>query len=234
MARRNSVRVDNSSYTRSDSSPKFEFKSIFQRRVFKEIKQNHITALIGPAGSGKTLLSIYTAINLINNPESSIKKVIVVRSAEETMGESIGALPGEIEDKLYYAIAPIRDNLEEFCTESQIKRYLEENTIQVIPVSHLRGRSLSNTFIIVEEAQNLEDKALLTILTRLGLGSKMTFTADPHQADIRGRNGTIFLRKMLEDVEGCGVVHMPMVEVYRHPVLPNILERAAELRVSPN
>lgn len=212
--------------------PKFEFKSAFQRHTVRAIKEHDVTALIGPAGSSKTLLSVYAAIQLLNNPESCIRKIVVVRSAEESMNESIGSLPGELTAKLYYALAPILDNLELICSTAQITKMVEAKTIEVIPVSHLRGRSLNNTFVIVEEAQNLMDRALLTILTRLGIGSRMVFTADPLQADFRGRNGTVFLERVLEDINGCCVIKMPPSEIYRHPLLPALLKRADQLNVN--
>jgi intein/homing endonuclease len=137
-----------------------------------------------------------------------------------------------VDEKLYYAIAPILDNLELICSTAQITKMVEAKTIEVIPVSHLRGRSLSNTFVIVEEAQNLMDRALLTILTRLGLGSRMVFTADPLQADFRGRNGTVFLERVLEDIDQCCVIKMPPSEIYRHPLLPALLKRADQLNVN--
>lgn len=210
---------------------KFELKSIFQRKTFNSIRQNDITALIGLAGSAKTLLSIYTAVRLLNNPESTISKIYIVRLAQETMGESIGALPGFLEEKLEFMIGPIIDNMSLFCTPTQIKKYLEDDLLEVIPVSHLRGRSLANSFVLVEECQNLDENMILTILTRIGLGSKLVFTGDPAQTDFNGRNGTVFLSNMLTDIPGCEVVTMPSTEIYRHPVIKNLLKRAQDLSV---
>lgn len=213
------------------NSPKFELRSSFQRTVVKEIKENYITALIGLAGTSKTLLATYVGWQLLNSHESPIEKIIVVRLAADTMGESIGALPGSLEDKLNHITAPILDNLSLFTKPMEAERAIEEKRIEIIPVSHLRGRSLQNAFIIVEEVQNLNRNMILTVMTRISNGSKMVFTGDPAQADFSGRNGTVFLRAMLEDIEGCAVLNMPSTEIYRHPILSSLLTRAEALRV---
>lgn len=214
---------------RLSTSPKFELKSRFQRDACRDIKCSDITALIGLAGSGKTLMAIYTGMQLLKSQESSIKKIIIVRLAEESMGEKIGALPGELNEKLSYMVGPILDNLAHFLSPTEIKKLLLDEIIEVVPVSHLRGRSLSNTFILVEEVQNMDKNMVLTILTRIASGSKIVFTGDPAQMDFRGRNGIFFLEDMLKDIDGCTIIDTPNSEIYRHPIISSLLDRAREL-----
>lgn len=203
---------------------KFELRSQFQRDVIKSIRRNHITALIGNAGSGKTLLACYAALQL--HSSGDIKKIAVVRLAREAHFEKIGALPGSVEDKLGFISAPIYDNLELMLPRTKIDNMVANKTIEILPVSYLRGRSLHDTLLIVEEVQNLPREAVLTILTRIAAGSKIVLTGDPDQQDFEHVNSCNWVAQLLHGVSGCTLYNMPAVENYRHPVIPAILANA--------
>jgi phosphate starvation-inducible protein PhoH and related proteins len=205
-------------------SIKFELKSAFQRDVNRTIKRNAITVLVGVAGTAKTLLATYTGLQLYHTGE--IKKIAVVRLAREAHYEIIGALPGNLCDKLSFISAPIYDNLELMIPKVKIDKMIENEHIEIMPVSYLRGRSLHQTYLIVEEAQNLPREAILTILTRIASGSKIVITCDPDQQDFERHNSIQWLQQLLENVNDAAVIPMPSSENYRHPIITQILANA--------
>jgi phosphate starvation-inducible PhoH-like protein len=159
--------------------------NVHQKQFVKSMKNNQLTIGSGEAGSGKTLLALFTAVQLINNPESPIEKILYVRAnVDDGEERSIGALPGDLLDKVRHLAYPILDNLELFMKPTTIDTLLEEEKIEVLPYAMMRGRSFHNRFIIVDEAQNLNAKQLKTTLTRIAEGSKMVLIGDPTQCDI--------------------------------------------------
>lgn len=205
---------------------KFELRSQFQRDVIKSIHRNHVTAMIGAAGSAKTLLAAYGGMQLMHKHE--VKKIAVVRIARESYYENIGALPGDTNSKLSYISAPIFDNLELMMPRMDIEKWVDQKQLEILPVSHLRGRSLHDCYLIVEEAQNLPREVILTTLTRIAAGSKIVITCDPLQQDFGSYNSSEWLQHLLTEVDGCKVFKMPEAETYRHPIIPQILANATK------
>lgn len=159
--------------------------NVRQKLFVKSIKQNTLTIGSGCAGTGKTLLALFTGIQLINNPDSPIEKLIYVRAnVDDREEKEIGALPGDIIEKVRHLAYPILDNLELFMKTQTIEYLLSEGKIEVLPLMMMRGRSFNNRFIVVDEAQNIAPKSMKTILTRCGENSKMVLIGDPDQCDI--------------------------------------------------
>ena len=198
-----------------------------QEALLDSILNYDITVIKGPAGSGKTLLSIYQLYNLLKS--HYIDKIYIVRLISECYDEKIGALPGELEDKLDYYTGPIRDNLAEFLPQGEIDYLFKNKQIEIIPVSYCRGRSFNNKGIIIEESQNLTPKALLTILTRIGRGTKLVFNGDDAQTDFLGRSGMSFLHALLDGIPETNVVTFGNSQVVRHPIITHILDRVNSL-----
>lgn len=206
---------------------KFRLKSAVQRHVVRAIKENDITVISGPAGSGKTLLSAWTAFQLLKDDDDVTEGIKIVRLAAETCGERIGALPGDLDEKLGYMAGPIIDNMIHFCEPGDVKYMLEKGVIEIIPLSHCRGRSFSNCVVICEEVQNLDSLMVLTLITRIGPGCRMILNGDPNQSDIPGRNGIRWAINTLAGVEGVGLAEMGMEDITRHPIIGRILERVS-------
>jgi len=175
-----------------------------QEQAFKSIYTNTITVLDGPPGTGKTLLSIFCLYQMLKKRE--IDKIVVVRLVSKSNGEDLGALPGEKEDKMLPFAMPIYDNLNRFLPKGEVDYLFNKGKIEVIPVSYLRGRSLSYTGLIVEESQNLAPEMLLTVATRIDKGSRLIFNGDDRQRDIPGRNGMSFLFKLFDGLEDTEIV----------------------------
>lgn len=157
-----------------------------QRHLVKSIKNNRYTVAIGPAGTGKTLLSLFTGIQLFNNPESPIKRLFYIRAfVDDDVEKDIGALPGNQNEKLKPLAYPVLDNLLVFMNEQQAHFMIDAEKIEVLPLYMLKGRSLNNSFIIVDECQNTKKSQMKNLLTRVGTTSKMVICGDPGQVDSR-------------------------------------------------
>jgi phosphate starvation-inducible PhoH-like protein len=204
---------------------KFQLRSPVQRHVVKAIKNNDITVISGPAGSGKTLLSIWAAYQLLKDESDVTERIVIIRLAAETCGEKIGALPGGLDEKLGYLANPIIDNLRQFLTDGEIRYMLEKNIIEVLPVSHARGRSFQNSVVIAEEIQNLDHAMVLTLVTRIAEGSRMVLNGDPNQVDVLGRNGIRYAINLMRGLEGVATAEMGLTDVHRHPLIAKILAR---------
>ncbi len=159
--------------------------NVHQKQFVKSIKNNVLTVGAGEAGTGKTLLALFTGIQLINNPDSPIEKILYVRANVDDREEKpLGALPGDLLEKVRPLAYPILDNLELFMKPGTIDSLLEDGRIEVLPFMMMRGRSFHNRFIIIDEAQNVTPKQMMTVLTRKGQGSKIILLGDPSQCDI--------------------------------------------------
>ena len=170
--------------------------TVHQKQFVKSMKNNQLTLAPGSSGSGKTLLALFTGIQLINNPSSDIQKLLYIRSNTDDTEEErdLGALPGDLLEKLRPLAAPIMDNLELFMDMNTVDYLLAEGRIEIIPSLMLRGRSFANRFIIIDEAQNITRKKMKTALTRCGETSKMVVIGDPDQCDIHPmKNGLLDL-----------------------------------------
>lgn len=161
-----------------------------KQREFMRLALDKETKLIfveGPAGSAKTLLATYCSLELLNN--KNVAEIMYLRSAVESADQKLGFLPGELEDKFYYYGVPFLDKLDELLTKPQIDLLVKEERVNVFPINYVRGQSWAAKSIIVDEAQNLTQKELVTVLTRIGERSKCFVLADPMQSDINGKSG---------------------------------------------
>jgi len=206
---------------------KFRLQSATQRHVVKAIHQNTITVISGPAGSGKTLLSAWAAYQLLKDTDDETSSIKIVRLAAESCGERIGALPGGLEEKLGFMAGPIIDNLVHFCELGEINYMLSNNVIEIIPISHCRGRSFSNCVVICEEVQNLDANMVLTLITRIGPGARMILNGDPNQVDIPGRNGISWAISTLTGLDEVAICEMGLSDIARNPLIEKILERVS-------
>lgn len=198
-----------------------------QKQYVKSMLTNTVTIATGAAGVGKSLLALHSAIGLMNHPDSPIERIVYVRA---NLGikdeESLGAMPGEMEDKTAHLTYPVRDNLCEFMQKGQVDALFEYEKITVLPVSYLRGRSLANTFVIVDESQNLRMKSIKAALTRISHGSKLALIGDTDQSDLPDLDRAFELTaSRLDALDDVGVIRFVRDDIMRHPLLKDMLER---------
>ncbi len=198
-------------------------KTLHQRRYVHCIEKNDITFCIGPAGTGKTFLAAVLAVQyLLSN---QVEKIILTRPAVEA-GEKLGFLPGDLQQKVDPFLRPLYDALYEFIEAEKIPDLMERGKIEVAPLAYMRGRTLNNAFVIVDEAQNTTPAQLKMVLTRLGRGSKMVVTGDITQTDLPSyqESGLSVASKILGSVEGIAFCHFSKADVVRHPLVQRIVE----------
>lgn len=190
--------------------------------IVKSVNNNVIVFAIGAAGTGKTYTSVYAAKEFLHKRE--VKKIILCRPAVDS-GEDIGYLPGDMLEKMDPFLSPLYDSLDALVGRSERKKLLTNGTIEIIPIGFMRGRSLTDSFIIVDEAQNATYSQLKMIITRLGVGSKMIINGDQTQIDLkhRGDSGLLKIIKQLSEVKGVGCCYLSSNDNYRHPILKEVL-----------
>jgi phosphate starvation-inducible protein PhoH and related proteins len=193
-----------------------------QRGFVQSIERHTLTIGIGPAGTGKTYLAIVMAVRALKNRE--VSRVILSRPAVEA-GENLGFLPGDLREKVDPYMRPLFDALNELLDEGVTNRYIDRGTLEVAPLAYMRGRTLSDAFVILDEAQNATSDQLKMFLTRLGAGSKMVVTGDVTQVDlpIGNRSGLRDAADRLTGVDGVGVVELDENDVVRHPLVARII-----------
>lgn len=198
-------------------------KTLGQRIYVDTIKHNYITFGVGPAGTGKTYLAVVLACAALRNRE--VEKLILTRPAVEA-GEKLGFLPGDLQEKVDPYLRPLYDALQDILGADTFQKLMLKGTIEVAPLAYMRGRTLENAFVILDEAQNTTDKQMKMFLTRLGFGSRMVVTGDPGQIDLpRGvTSGLIEATSILDGVKGVGVVRLEAMDVIRHEVVTRIVE----------
>lgn len=198
-------------------------KTLGQRIYVDTIKHNYITFGVGPAGTGKTYLAVVLACAALRNRE--VEKLILTRPAVEA-GEKLGFLPGDLQEKVDPYLRPLYDALQDILGADTFQKLMLKGTIEVAPLAYMRGRTLENAFVILDEAQNTTDKQMKMFLTRLGFGSRMVVTGDPGQIDLpRGvTSGLIEATSILDGVRGVGVVRLEAMDVIRHEVVTRIVE----------
>ncbi len=201
-----------------------------QRAFVASIAENTLTFGIGPAGTGKTFLAIVMAVRALKARE--VSRIILSRPAVEA-GEKLGFLPGDLKDKVDPYLRPLYDALGELLDDANVGKYLERGAIEVAPLAYMRGRTLSDAYVILDEAQNATRSQLKMFLTRLGSGSKMIVSGDVTQVDLpRGvRSGMHDVEQLFASVEDVGIVRLTEADVVRHPLVAKIVaayDRAEE------
>jgi phosphate starvation-inducible PhoH-like protein len=199
-----------------------------QKEAKALIVENDITVLTGQAGSGKTLVACQAALDALFNRE--VEKIIVARPVV-TAKEEIGFLPGGLKDKLDPFVAPVFDNLYRLYNKEKVDSLISEGIIEVVPIAFMRGRNFSNSFVILDEAQNITDSQLELIVGRLCIGSKMVISGDVSQIDLKNKkeSGLFFFTKAIAG-QVPGVVSMHLKTNHRHPIIAPILEIYKTLR----
>jgi phosphate starvation-inducible PhoH-like protein len=197
-----------------------------QREFIAAIDRSTLTFGIGPAGTGKTYLAIVMAVRALKRREAS--RIILSRPAVEA-GERLGFLPGDLREKVDPYMRPLFDALGELLEDSVVNKYMERGTLEVAPLAYMRGRTLADAFVILDEAQNATDDQLKMFLTRLGSGSKMVVTGDVTQIDLPTgqRSGLRVAAARLREIDDVGVVEMDEGDVVRHPLVAKIVRAYA-------
>jgi phosphate starvation-inducible protein PhoH and related proteins len=197
-------------------------KTFKQKQYIKAIQTHDITFGVGPAGTGKTFLAAVLAVKALLNDECD--RLILTRPAVEA-GEKLGFLPGDLHEKVNPFLRPLYDALYEFIDAEKIPDLMERGKIEVAPLAYMRGRTLSNAFVIVDEAQNTTPAQLKMVLTRLGFNSKMVVTGDITQTDLPAHqdSGLIVSRRILKNVEGIAFCELTQADVVRHPLVQKIV-----------
>ena len=198
-------------------------RSEHQRELVAEFERNDLLIAIGPAGSGKTYTAIALAVKALKNRE--VRKIILSRPAVEA-GEKLGFLPGDMRNKIDPYLQPLYDALEEMLPTQKLNEYMEKGTIQIAPLAFMRGRTLGNAVVILDEAQNTTIAQIKMFLTRLGMGGKMILTGDLTQVDLPASqmSGLRDAAKRLEGVEGVSVITFTQKDIVRHPLVTRIIK----------
>lgn len=199
-------------------------KTLGQKRYYYALKNNDVVFGIGPAGTGKTYLAVVFAVAALKNNE--VKKIILTRPAVEA-GENLGFLPGDLKEKVDPYLRPLYDALYDMLGVEQTEKLMEKGVIEIAPLAYMRGRTLEDAYVILDEAQNTTDNQMKMFLTRLGFRSKMIVTGDISQIDLprNTTSGLIRALDILEGVKGISFIHLSAMDVVRHPVVQRIIER---------
>ena len=194
-----------------------------QQRLVKAFEENDLVFATGPAGTGKTFVAIALAVKALKNKE--IRKIILSRPAVEA-GEKLGFLPGEMKDKLDPSLQPLYDALQDMVPGAKLKEYMENNVIQIAPLAFMRGRTLNDAVIILDEAQNTTTHQIKMFLTRLGMNAKMIITGDVTQIDLppTATSGLVQAMQILKGVKGIGKVEFDKKDIVRHKLVQRIVE----------
>ncbi|MEW9049584.1 MAG: PhoH family protein [Neobacillus sp.] len=202
-------------------------KTLGQRQYVNSIRKNDLVFGIGPAGTGKTYLAVVMAVNALKTGQ--VNKIILTRPAVEA-GESLGFLPGDLKEKVDPYLRPLYDALHDILGAEHTQRLIERGTIEIAPLAYMRGRTLDDAFVILDEAQNTTHAQMKMFLTRLGFGSKMVITGDQTQIDLpRGaKSGLIVAEEILMNVNGISFVFLEQSDVVRHPLVGRIIEAYAK------
>ena len=194
-----------------------------QKRMVKSFADNDLTFALGPAGTGKTYIAIALAVSALKN--KLCKRIILSRPAVEA-GEKLGFLPGDMKDKIDPYLRPLYDALEDMLPPPKLKEYIKSDTIQIAPLAFMRGRTLNDAVIILDEAQNTTRHQMKMFLTRLGMNGKMIITGDTTQIDLPRtvQSGLLQALRILRGVKGIGVIEYEKKDIVRHPLVQRIVE----------
>ena len=194
-----------------------------QQRMVDSFAKNDLTFALGPAGTGKTYIAIALAVRALKNKE--IRRIILSRPAVEA-GEKLGFLPGDMKDKIDPYLQPLYDALEDMIPAVKLKEYMETDVIQIAPLAFMRGRTLNDAIIVLDEAQNTTTHQIKMFLTRLGMNGKMIVTGDVTQIDLprSTQSGLVHVLRVLREVKGIGRVEFDKKDIVRHPLVQRIVE----------
>lgn len=194
-----------------------------QSKMVKSFSENDLTFALGPAGTGKTYIAIALAVSALKN--KLCKKIILSRPAVEA-GEKLGFLPGDMKDKIDPYLQPLYDALEDMLPAVKLKEYMENNVIQIAPLAFMRGRTLNDAIIILDEAQNTTKHQMKMFLTRLGMNAKMVITGDVTQIDLprNTQSGLLQALRILKGVKGIGLIEYEKKDIVRHPLVQRIVD----------
>ena len=199
-------------------------KNLSQKHYYNQLKEKDIIFAVGSAGTGKTYMAVAFAVNQLK--KNIIKKIIITRPAVEA-GEKLGFLPGDLKEKVDPYLVPIYDAIYEFLGKETADKLIERGIIEIAPLAYMRGRTLDNAFIILDEAQNTTSNQMKMFLTRLGFNSKMVITGDVTQIDLPHKNmsGLIEATKILKDEKEIAIIRFEKDDVMRHPLVSKIIEK---------
>ncbi|MBR4148782.1 MAG: PhoH family protein [Rikenellaceae bacterium] len=194
-----------------------------QRRLVDLFEKNDLLFAVGPAGSGKTYTAIALAVRALK--EKQVRRVILTRPAVEA-GEKLGFLPGDMKEKLDPYLQPLYDALNDMIPAAKLSKYMEEGTVQIAPLAYMRGRTLDNAFVILDEAQNTTLPQIKMFLTRMGRNAKFIVTGDVTQIDLpkAGDSGLLRAMKMVDNIQGIASVEFDKSDIVRHPLVKHIVE----------
>jgi phosphate starvation-inducible PhoH-like protein len=204
-------------------------KTVGQKQYIEAIRKHDITFGIGPAGTGKTYLAVAMALSAMR--DGTVSRIILTRPAVEA-GEALGFLPGDLYEKITPYLRPLHDALHDMLPAEEIAKHMERATIEIAPLAYMRGRTLNNAFIILDEAQNSTTEQMLMFLTRLGHGSKAVITGDETQIDLPShkKSGLAEAHRALRKTEGIAIVEFSKRDVVRHPLVQRIIAAYEEHR----
>ncbi|WP_298421722.1 PhoH family protein [uncultured Kordia sp.] len=194
-----------------------------QRKLVELMNKNDMVFAIGPAGTGKTYTGVALAVRALKNKE--VRRIILTRPAVEA-GESLGFLPGDLKEKLDPYMQPLYDALRDMIPPEKLTKYIEDGTIQIAPMAFMRGRTLDNAFVILDEAQNTTHAQMKMFLTRMGKNAKFMLTGDPGQIDLPRRviSGLKEALLVLKDIKGIGIIYLDDKDVVRHRLVKKVIE----------
>lgn len=209
--------------TKNAKGNSIRVKTLGQKKYVSAIKKHDLVFGIGPAGTGKTYLAVVMAVHALRN--GLVKRIILTRPAVEA-GESLGFLPGDLKEKVDPYLRPLYDGLHDVLGVEYTQRLIERDIIEIAPLAYMRGRTLDDAFVILDEAQNTTSEQMKMFLTRLGFGSKMVITGDLTQIDLpKGvKSGLEIASNVLKDVKGIKFIYLKATDVVRHPLVQQIIE----------
>ncbi len=198
-------------------------RTLNQRKIIDSVHKNDMVFAIGPAGTGKTYTGIALAVKALKN--KNVKRIILTRPAIEA-GENLGFLPGDLKEKLDPYMQPLYDSLKDMIPSEKLKKYMEDEVIQIAPLAFMRGRTLDNAFVILDEGQNTTHSQMKMFLTRMGKNAKFIITGDPGQVDLP-RNAISGIKEailILKNTQGVGIVHLDESDVIRNKLVKKIVD----------
>lgn len=196
-------------------------KTLGQQKMMEAMANYDMVFVSGPAGTGKTYLSVVYAVDLLK--KGDIKRIVLTRPIVEA-GESLGFLPGEIKEKVDPYLRPLYDGLNDLLGNEQVQKYIEKGTIEIAPMAYMRGRTLEDAFVILDEAQNTTKSQMLMVLTRMGFRTKIVINGDTTQIDLKQDSGFIQALKLLKGKKDIGFVELTPIDIVRNPLVQIVIE----------